>query len=75
MAQFDVHRNLDAATQQHSPYVLDVQSDLLSHLATRIVVPLMRPGDLGARVPRLNPVFQVDGTNSRHVDHRDGRSL
>lgn len=61
MAQFDAHRNLDARTREHSPYILDVQSNLLSHLATRVVVPLVRSRDFGPRVPGLNPAFQVDG--------------
>ena len=49
MAQFDVHRNSDAATREHSPYILDVQSNLLSHLATRVVVPLVRFREFGPR--------------------------
>ena len=61
MAQFDVHLNPDGATREHSPYVLDVQSNLLSHLATRIVVPLVRSSDFGKPVPRLNPSFSISG--------------
>ena len=63
MAQFDVHRNSDAATREHSPYILDVQSNLLSHLATRVVVPLVRFREFGPRVPQLNPIFRIDGAN------------
>lgn len=40
---------------------MDVQSDLLSHLNSRVVVPLLPP-DL-APVPgrRLNPIFSING--------------
>jgi len=40
MAQFDVYRNAHPATRARVPYLLDVQSDLLETLATRVVVPL-----------------------------------
>jgi len=48
--------------RDHYPYVVDVQSDLLSSLATRMVVPLavtaLRASDLPGR---LCPVFVVRG--------------
>ena len=55
MAQFDVHRLGDGL-------VLDCQANLLAHLDTRVVVPLI-PQD-AAPVParRFNPLFMVDGT-------------
>ena len=43
MAQFDVYRNPNPATRARIPYLLDVQSDLLEPLATRVVVPLCKP--------------------------------
>lgn len=42
MAQFDVHANPNPSTQEEIPYLLDIQSDLLESLATRVVVPLVR---------------------------------
>ena len=60
MAQFDVYRNPDPASRSRIPFLLDVQSDLLDPLATRIVVPLCRPQVLaGKAADRLNPVFGV----------------
>jgi toxin CcdB len=38
--QFDVYRNPDASTRSRFPYLLDIQSDLLDSLSTRVVVPL-----------------------------------
>ena len=62
MAQFDVYRNPNAATRERMPYLLDVQSDLLNALATRIVVPLCRPEVLsGKPAERLNPAFEIEG--------------
>jgi toxin CcdB len=57
MARFDVYKNADG-----SGYLLDVQADLLNHLNTRIVVPLL-PLDV-APIPAktLNPVFNVEDT-------------
>ncbi len=62
MAQFDVYGNANPATRARIPYLLDVQSDLLDSLATRIVVPLCKPDVLsGKPAERLNPAFEVEG--------------
>lgn len=62
MAQFDVYRNANPGSRARVPYLLDVQSDLLDPLATRVVVPLCKPEVLkGKLAERLNPVFEVGG--------------
>jgi len=44
------------------PYLLDVQSDLLESLQTRVIVPLAYPEILSGMIAqRLNPVFEVEG--------------
>ena len=61
MAQFDLHRNPRGGAY---PYLLDVQADLLSRLATRVVVPLMAAKKYAARpITRLNPVVKVKGSD------------
>jgi toxin CcdB len=40
MPQFDVYQNRNEATRGRFPLLLDVQSDLLQPLNTRVVVPL-----------------------------------
>ena len=55
MARFDIFPNFDQG------YLLDIQTDLLSGLNTRICVPLMPPGVAPKPGPRLNPTFQIDG--------------
>ena len=46
-------------------YVLDVQADLLSHLSTRTVVPLLPVENTAKPIADLNPVFEIQG--KRHV--------
>jgi toxin CcdB len=59
MAQFDVYRNPGPEAKQ-IPYLLDVQSDLLRDVLTRIVVPLAR-ATLHPKATRLYPEFDVEG--------------
>ena len=60
--QFDVFDNPSPRMREVYPYVVEVQSDLLSALATRMVVPLavttLAAGDLPRR---LCPVITVNG--------------
>ena len=65
MAQFDIHRN--TAADADFPYLLDVQSDFLDRLHTRLVVPLMALDRFGAPIERLNPVFEVAGEGGAYV--------
>ncbi|MCA0973112.1 CcdB family protein [Halomonas denitrificans] len=54
--QFDVCANPSASTNRMYPYLLDIQSDTLSALATRIVVPLGRAPFLkGEKLNRTTP--------------------
>lgn len=61
MARLDVHARADGG----AGYLLDVQADLLSALATRFVVPLLPLDQAPAPAARLNPVFDIAG--KRHV--------
>ncbi|MCP4769627.1 MAG: plasmid maintenance protein CcdB [Gammaproteobacteria bacterium] len=40
MTQFDVYLNPGSKTRNIFPYIVDIQSSLISDIATRIVVPL-----------------------------------
>ncbi len=58
MARLDVY---PVPGKGRDGYIVDVQADLLSHLATRIVVPLL-PEDAALKPIRdLNPVFELLG--------------
>ncbi len=60
--QFDVFENPSPRMRDVYPYVVDVQSDLLSALATRMVVPLAVTTLAAKDLPRqLCPVITVNG--------------
>jgi toxin CcdB len=61
MARLDVHPLPGGVA---AGYVVDVQSDLLADLATRVVVPLLPETNIRPAA-RLNPIFEIDG--QRHV--------
>ena len=63
MAQFDVYPN-SGASAHSTPFLVDVQSDLLADLETRLVIPLRRRDRFPTKVlpSRLTPVFSVQGT-------------
>jgi toxin CcdB len=57
MAQFDVHKDRNGKTY---PLLLDVQADLLTHLDTRVVVPLALKRSYRIKPMRiLNPIVVV----------------
>ena len=56
MAKYDVFPNPSG-----NGFLLDVQTDLLSDLNTRVVVPLMPAQHAPKPATRLNPTFEVDG--------------
>lgn len=61
MAQFDVYLNPNPDTRKTIPYLLDVQTDLLDALATRVVVPLILAEEMGLAAKHLNPQFKIKG--------------
>ena len=56
MARFQVYR-----LRTTGALVLDLQADFLDDLATRVVAPLLPPGDFPQAIARLNPRFEIDG--------------
>ncbi|MDX8354741.1 CcdB family protein [Cognatiyoonia sp. IB215182] len=56
MPKYDVFRDPSG-----SGFLLDVQTDLLSDLNTRVVVPLLPKSSAPKPATRLNPSFDVDG--------------
>jgi toxin CcdB len=58
--QFDVFKNPDTAEAKWRPFLLVLQSDLVSGLTATVVAPLVRRKDLiGAQ--RLNPLVTIAG--------------
>jgi toxin CcdB len=62
MPQFDVYRNKNPGSRGLFPLLVDLQADLLSDLATRVVAPLatMTPGK-SRLLGTLTPVLVVEG--------------
>lgn len=61
MAQFDVHRNT-SPSKRVVPFLLDIQDDLLASLATRVVMPLVRPDEvMGKPIRHLHIEVEVAG--------------
>lgn len=54
MAQFDIHK-----AEAEGALVVDCQCDLLSDLATRVVIPLYPPDEAGWSFPRLMPTVRL----------------
>ncbi len=62
MAQFDVYENSSRKTRRWFPLLVDVQHDVISDIATRIVVPLARPEYFNQeRMTVLTPIVEYEG--------------
>jgi len=62
MPQFTVYRNPNPDTKATYPLLVDVQSDLIADLATRMVVPLSPASAMkGKLIKTLTPLFEIDG--------------
>lgn len=61
MAQFSAYKNPNPGTRKQYPYLLDIQSDLLSELKTTVAIPLS-PAKIAApmSLAKLNPSFTLD---------------
>lgn len=64
MARFDLHRRKGA-----SGYLLDVQSDHLYALRSRMVVPLLPPTTALPAIRDLNPLLTVDSETLAMMTH------
>lgn len=62
MAQWTLHRNPNPDSRKEIPYLLDVQSDLLSGLETRVVIPLFtRKAAPSQTLAHLTPELKIKG--------------
>jgi len=57
MAQFDVYKNINDETKEQIPYLLDIQSDILSHLTSRVVIPFIINKKT---MDSLHPIFLIE---------------
>lgn len=62
MPQFTVYKNKNSATKARVPYLLDIQSNLLSELETRVVIPLYSAAAMkGKTLTVLTPAVEIEG--------------
>ncbi|RLQ20858.1 plasmid maintenance protein CcdB [Seongchinamella sediminis] len=62
MRQFDVYTNPSKSTRKAYPFIVDIQSEIISELATRIVVPLGRKVDFRSeQLKKLTPTVEYEG--------------
>jgi len=62
MAQFSVYKNKNPQSTSAYPYLVDIQSDLLSGMQTRVVVPLTKlSGPRKKPIKDLTPVVEIEG--------------
>jgi toxin CcdB len=73
MAQWDVYPNPSARSRDDVPYLLDLQSNLLDALPSRLVAPLVRTRLAPDGMPRaLCPVFNIEGVALVLLPHEAG---
>lgn len=56
MGRFTVYKHPEG-----DGYLLDLQADINSHFATRVVAPLLPVEDIPIYASSLNPVFEIEG--------------
>lgn len=62
MSQFTVYRNTNSDTKAAIPFLLNIQSDLIEDLGTRVVAPLYLAALMNGKTIRtLMPTFEIDG--------------
>lgn len=61
MARFDIYSNAHRETRDSVPYLLDLQTDFLDSLATRVVAPLLWVEVAGPSARILMPCFEIEG--------------
>ena len=61
MGRFDIYRNPFRGETKDIPFLLDVQSDFLELLQTRMIVPLRRASRFHHPIEHLNPTIEHEG--------------
>ena len=60
MKQFDIHANPFPRSRERQPFLVALQSDLLSRSLDTVVVAPLEAADTGKFADRLNPRVTVD---------------
>ena len=68
MAQFDLYENQNTQTNETYPFLLDIQSNILGDLNTRLTVPLAVAPKQNKSLP-FTPMIEVHGKNYMVMFH------
>jgi len=61
MPQFDIHTNTNPYSKKQYPYLIDVQSNILDQLETRLVIPLILKSNFGHNIIKyLTPILTIN---------------
>jgi CcdB protein. len=61
MSQYHIYENLNPNSKQAYPYLIDVQTTLLTDLETRIVIPVALKSKFGKGIIKnLNPIITIN---------------
>ncbi len=61
MAQFDLYKNPNPAARKHAPYLVNLQSDHLDHIATRLCAPVKSARISSKPIAGLMPEIEING--------------
>ena len=62
MTQFAVYRNKSPRSKSIYPFLVDIQSDLLDELQTRVVIPLTKASALAKKpLSNVTPALKFEG--------------
>ena len=71
MNQYSLYRNENKSSKKIYPFFVDVQSDLLESLNSRVVIPLsLDKATNNTNAKNLCPVFDIEGKNYILLTHQ-----
>lgn len=69
--QYDVYENTDKDTKKGYPYFVDIQSNLLDTLNSRVVIPLTPIKNVSKEYPKnLCPTISIDNKDFALLTHQ-----
>ncbi len=71
MLQYSLYKNENKSSKKIYPFFVDVQSDLLEDLNSRVVIPLsLNKARNNTNAKNLCPVFEIEGKNYILLTHQ-----
>lgn len=70
MKQFDLYENADSDSHATYPYFLDVQTDLLDGLNSRVVIPIAKVQDAKTFPKNLCPIVEIGDETYALLTHQ-----